>query len=244
MKKIILSFSFILTILNVQMAQHVLDDIQQRIYSAYAQSLQSNNDEHQQIIEVLGKEYASAPSDELVYWMSFAAYRAAIYNMNTEEREKAASILEKGITWLKNLKNPSSEHLALHGSMLSLSIAFKPSNAVVLSNKADKLYRSAIDLNDQNLRAYLGIGRSDFYTPVKYGGGLNVESYLKQALNKPDASTEDPFTPTWGRDDAYYYLARFYQREGRVEEAKLYCKKGLKNSPDHLSLNNLKDQLF
>ena len=243
MKKIILSFSFVFVLLNVQVAQNLLDNIEERIYSAYGKSLQSDSDQHQLIIEELELAHLKTPDDNLVYWMAFSAYRSAIFNMNQEDREVAKTVLNKGITLLESLENPTSEHFALHGSMMSLSITFQRANAAVLSSKAAKLYEKAIELNDQNLRAYLGVGRSDYYTPKKYGGGLKVESYLKKALNKPDASTDDPFAPTWGRDDAYYYLASYYKREGRIEEAKLYCRKGLKKTPNHFLLNALNNEL-
>ena len=127
--------------------------------------------------------------------------------------------------------------------MLSFSIVFQRNLAAVISGKAHALYNKALNKNKNNLRVYLAIGKSDYYKPAQYGGGFKVESYLKQALSKPDKSIEESFSPTWGREQVYYYLASFLARENRIEEAKLYCNQGLKKFPDSEILKSLGDKI-
>ncbi len=223
--------------------QEVLNAIEQRIMAAYGQSVASQTDEFIPIIAQLESAYQENPNADVHYWLAFAEYRAAILHMNGNDEKHALELLNRGMKRLEKLENPDSEDLALLGSMLSLSINFQPDLAAILSAKANNFYEKAIQLSDQNLRAFLGVGRSDFYKPKEYGGGLKVESYLKQALMKPDQNSNSPHKPTWGKDDAFYYLASFYKREGRLDEAKLYCNKGLRAYPDHYLLQTLKTKL-
>lgn len=223
--------------------QDVLNGIEKKILDAYGQSVQSQTNHFQPILKELTQAYEKEPSQIINYWMCFALYREALLLMNADQEEKAFQNLKKGIDRLKNLDQASSEDLALQAAMLSLSINFQPEVAALLSGEAAALYGKAVKLDDNNLRAYLGIGRSDFYKPVEYGGGYQVESYLKQALAKPDQSTQDPHMPSWGRDEAYFYLASYYLREGRKGEAQMYCMQGLKKFPGHSRLTTLKAKL-
>ena len=225
------------------LGQEVLDNIQQKLFDAYGLSVQSQTDHFKPIIESLEMAYQKDQNGLINYWIAFAEYRASILHMNAQKDSLSLELLQKGINRLEQIKKPNSEELALQGTMVSLSINFQPDIAAVLSGKAKSLYDKAIKRNDQNLRAYLGVGRSDFYTPKQYGGGYQVESYLKQALTKPDASSEEAHMPDWGRDEAYYYLASFYEREGQLNEAKLYCNQGLKAFPNNYLLQTLKDKL-
>lgn len=224
-------------------AQEVLEDIQAKILAAYGHSVESESDQFAPIIDTLVKVYNQTKDQKVNYWIAFVEYRAAILYMNAEKDNRALELLNQGIERLKGLESPTTEDLALQGSILSLSVNFQPEMAAILSAKAGLLYEKAIKLNDQNLRAYLGVGRSDFFKPKEYGGGYKVESYLKEALTKPDASSDEYALPTWGRADAYYYLASFYKRENRLDEAKLFCNKGTKAFPDHYLLRTLKDSL-
>ena len=146
---------------------------------------------------------------------------------------------KRGLTYLEKIAEPNDEEYAMLGSLYSLSITFKPGEAIGLSTKARKSFDKALKQNPENLRALLGIGRADFYKPKQYGGGKEAESFLLKALAAPDQFSSHPNAPTWGRDDAYYYLAAFYQREDRTGDAKLYCHKGLKEFPNHHLLAEL-----
>lgn len=223
--------------------QSSLDNIQNRIVDAYTASLQTNEDQFNPIIEELTEAYADSQDHLTHYWLCFAYYRYAVYLMNNEQVEQAKQALTIGIEQLKTVDDPDSEDLALLGSMISISIPFKPDLAPILSAEASKYYHGAIEKNGQNLRAFLGVGRSDYYKPKRYGGGMLVEDYLKQALSKPIVSSDTPNAPTWGKADVYYYLASYYAREDRLGEAKLYCRQGTKAYPDHYRLQRLLTEL-
>ncbi len=234
---------FFFVCLSVGFSQNSLENIEQKILQAHGKSFATEQDQFEPIIEKLEASYEKSQDNSTNYWLCFALYRQSIFYLSTDRDAQSSKILKKSIDRMKGLKNPTSEDLALHGSMLSLSINFQPEMAALLSGEAASLYDKAIKLNENNLRANLGIGKSDFYKPVEYGGGFKVESYLKKTIGMPDKSSAEANAPSWGKNEAYYYLASYYQREGRTGEAKLYCNKGLKAYPNYRLLQSLQAKL-
>ena len=243
MKSRITIFGLLFLFVNILSAQNPLETIEQKILTAYSESIQTKTDQFQGVFKTLNDLDSLEKNNSTNYWIAFAKYQQTRFTNRIDKGETALKTLKEGIKRLKSLKNPTSEDLALHGTMLSFSIVFQQNIAAILAGKANALYEKSAQKNKNNLRAYLGIGKSDYFKPVQYGGGFKVESYLKQALSKPDKSTEDSFAPTWGRAQVYYFLASFLERENRIEEAKLYGNQGLKKYPNSYLLKSLVDKL-
>ena len=217
-------------------AQDPLQGIEEQIHEAQDQSFAEQTDKLAPLIAEL-EEMESY--EWLDYWKAYAAYQGAIYLMVKEDHQGALAYVDKGISYLEEKDKLNDEEYALLGSFFSLSITFKPGEAIGLSTKARKSFNRSLKKNPDNLRALLGLGRSDYYKPKQYGGGKEAEAFLLKALAAPDQYSSHANAPTWGRDDAYYYLAAFYQREDRRDDAKLYCHKGLKEFPTHHLLAEL-----
>ncbi len=217
-------------------AQGPLQGIEAQIHQAQDQSFAEQGDKLAPIIDKLEE---MEPSEWLGYWKTYAAYQGAIYLMVREDKQGAVAYIDQGIAYLEKKDKLNDEEYSLLGSLYSLAISFKPGETIGLSAKARKSFNKALKKNPDNLRALLGIGRSDFYKPKQYGGGKEAEAFLLKALAAPDQYSSHPNAPTWGRDDAYYYLAAYYQREDRRDDAKLYCHKGLKEYPAHHLLSEL-----
>ncbi|MEE9363521.1 MAG: hypothetical protein V3U92_13065 [Cellulophaga sp.] len=238
MKFYITIFGFLFV--NILSAQKQLENIEQKIFTAYSESIQSKTDQLQSVYETL--KTLDNQDNKVSYWMAFAKYQQARYTNRTDNGKAAFKYLKEGIEILKSIKKPSSEDLVLHGTLMSFSMVFQRNLAAVISGKTNALLDKALKANKNNLRVYLAIGRSDYFKPAQYGGGFKVESYLKQALTKPDKTSENSFAPTWGREQVYYFLVSFLARENRIEEAKLYYHQGLKKFPDSYKLKSLKSK--
>jgi len=217
-----------------------LTNIQERIDQALDASFVKKSNE---IIPIITQLEALKNEATAVYWTAYAQYNASIYPMKMQQKESAIAYLEKATKLLNDQAKLNSEDYALLGAITSLTITLKPNEAITLSSKAANYYEKSKKLNDQNLRAYLGIGRSDYHKPKLYGGGKKVEANLLKALSLPNTNSKVPYAPTWGRDQVYQTLVRFYEREGRLNEAKLYCAKGLKEFSDDYELNSLSKKL-
>lgn len=242
--KMTMGILFLVCVMSAD-GQPDLATIEKALLDAFEYSIQTESDHLQAKVielEALGSD-DPARADAITYWIAFAEYKRSILHLRLGNEDQANEVLQRGIKRLSNLADPDSEDLALQGIMTSLAISFQPELAAVLSAKAEELFNKAIGLNPLNLRAYMGIGRGDYYKPEQYGGGFKVESSLKKALALPDKSSEEPGSPSWGKDEAYYFLAKFYQRAGRLNEANLYCNQGLKAFPNHQNLQQLKKEL-
>ena len=231
-KTTLLLLSFLIT--AIAFAQG--NPVQGRIEGAYGQSFATQQNQLEPIIsELKADETANA------YWIAYAQLHSSIFYMQTGQKEKAAERAGQGISLLESIKNKTSEDHALLGYLLGYSIAFEPASAPRLGGKAAKEYKAALEKDEQNMRAYLGMGESDFHKPAAYGGGEKVEEYLLKALSLPEQSKENG--PSWGKNSAYYTLATFYQREGQTDKAKMYCMQGLSKYPNDARLNQLKQSL-
>ncbi len=85
-------------------------------------------------------------------------------------------------------------------------------------------------MDPQNLRAYLALGIRDYYTPVVYGGKNRFEELFLKAISLQDNYSENPNDPSWGKNDAYYYLLDYYCRND-MEKARLLFAEALKLFP-------------
>lgn len=228
----------------VSLSAHARDTTwQQRIQSTFINSFADGEAQFAPIIEELEMQQEASDDMAVDYWLAFAHYRAAIFYISEGKNELSEEHINQAIWVFDDREDLSSEDHALLGTMLGFSISFSPGEAMVLSAKANKHLQDAIDKNPENMRAYLGMGRNDFYRPVEYGGGLVAEKHLQKALSLPASSAEDPNAPSWGRDEAFMVLASYYQREDRTQEAILTCKRGLKEFPGHSGIQEILDGL-
>ncbi len=221
----------------------VLDSIQERLDKAMSLSFATQSDKIEPIINELTADQSEDMDEWIPYWTAYGYYHSAIFYMNMEQNDKAEELTEAAISTLEEIAKPNAEHHVLLGSSYSLAITFSTIQAVILSSKAEKQYQKALGLAPNNLRAHLAIGRSDYYKPVMWGGGKKVESMLTKALSLPVKDIDSPYAPTWGKDQVYIYLVRYYQREARTEDAKLYVQRGLKAFPSDYELNMLREEL-
>lgn len=223
----------------------VLDSIQYRIDEAMNLSFAMQKNKIEPIMNGL-EEVAKSESDSegwIAYWRAYGHYQEAIFHMAMEDNELAEAKNEKAMEILEEVDNMNSEHHVLLGSTYSLAISFSTVQAVILSARASKEYEKALKLNESNMRAHLAIGRSDYYKPVMWGGGKKVEPSMLKALSLPIRGMESQYAPTWGKDQAYIYIIRYYMREDRSADAKLYCQRGLNDFPTHYELNKLSEEI-
>jgi hypothetical protein len=177
------------------------------------------------------------------YWEAYAQY--LLYFKVKSDEKLAIGAIEDGMKLLENSKKQSSDHYALLSLLEGLDIAYSSSLTVPFkSAKSEKNAEKAIELDSNNLRGYYALAIKDYYTPALYGGGKLVEANLLKAISLADKSDANPFAPTWGKDDAYWYLVRFYNKNKQPELGKKYLFEGLEKYPDHYGLNQVKKKLI
>ena len=104
--------------------------------------------------------------------------------------------------------------------------------APAISKDINKYLEKGIEADDKNFRVYYAQGSIDFYTPKEYGGGTKAESALLKAINLPEKNKGNSQLPTWGKEEAYDLIIRFYLRENQKDKAKTYFDKAKQLFPD------------
>jgi pentatricopeptide repeat protein len=178
------------------------------------------------------------------YWTAFALYRKAIFQAYAAGGEGSEATTKQALELLASIKTKTSEHYALQGIIRSFSIQFATGmKAGIVSAKVGKDFKKALQLDEQNMRAYYGLGSSDYYTPEQYGGGKRVEEYILQALALEKQYHDNPVMPTWGKDEAYEILLRHYMKKEQFEKAKTLFQQAMNDFPGNYQLSQLGAEL-
>jgi hypothetical protein len=110
----------------------------------------------------------------------------------------------------------------------------------VLIGKIKRNCRQAIELDSTNARAYFAFASNEYHMPEKLGGGKETESYLLKAISI--SSKKNGYLPTWGKEESYELLIKWYIRKEMNNKAKEYffiAKKEFSNSYRINQLSNL-----
>ncbi|MEN0004365.1 MAG: hypothetical protein AAF798_09485 [Bacteroidota bacterium] len=213
--------------------------LEDRIEQAFSYSFGMQRNMLAPIAEELRTARETTPTASNAYWLAYTNYLSAIFLSSIELPEEAQTALGEAISILEAQEELDAEAHVILGSAYSYSIGFDRGKAIILSSKANKHYQKALKADPENLRAHLALAKSDYYTPKQYGGGQKVEKHLLKALSLPEKRSEEENAPTWGREEVYYFLVQYYEREDRLDDAKLYAKQGLKQYPEHQGLQRL-----
>ncbi len=222
----------------------LLVDIQQKIYDRFVQSLMSQDDQQLLTIEKqLADLYATNAQNLIRYWESYARYYHAIYALKKGDRELAEQYLSQAIAWLDQLKKKNAEDHALLSMLQGFAIQFNPQKTMQLAMASKQNAELALAIDAQNLRAHYVVASNDFYTPEQYGGGKKVEAHLQKAVALPTQKIKNDLLPSWGKEEAYEMLIKWYIKKEQWETAKTYFQEAIAAFPDNYQLSQLATQL-
>ncbi len=192
-------------------------------------------EEIDQIINALHLENKNSNNRYLNYWTAYGRYKKSLCAQSNpaDEFQKTARIeLSEALHCLNRIKNKESEDYALLSILKNYSVAFIATIKIpFVSGEAKKYAQKAIDMDPKNLRAYLALGIRDFYTPSVYGGKTQFEGLFLKAISLRDKYSDNPNDPSWGKNDAYYYLLDHYCRKD-MEKARLLFAEAMKLYPN------------
>lgn len=207
----------------------VLTGIQQKLtWRTPADSLQL-------LVRSLAGLRARTPNPTLSYWEALAYYH--LYFRAGQDKQRAEAALEKGIELLDDLPGKTAEHYALLSLLQGLNLEF--ASFLTIAFKASTVKENAekaLALAPDNLRAHYARGINDFYTPKQYGGGKVAVAHFLKAISLPDKPDPNPYAPSWGKAEAYWYLAQAYKAEGNLDLTRKYATEGLARYPNHVQL--------
>lgn len=226
------------TIFNIYFIQaqtkDVLKNIAPRIEQLFAQAIiASETKKLDSLVEVLKKE-SNAQNQSLVdYWTAYISFKQAIIHSEREDKKASKQTIFAGVDLLENKNTKNDEDYALQAYLMNFAIQFKKGMAAgFYSSKIKKTARKALELNPDNMRAYLVLGTNDFFTPKQFGGGKKAEDYYLKALSLKAQATPNPYLPSWGKNEVYNYLIWHYTKVEDWASAKKYFKEGLELYPN------------
>lgn len=221
-----------------------LSGIQSKIYNAFVQSLMTKEDTN--LLELsnrLKKLNETEQQKIIMYWQSYLQFYCSLFYLKNGDKKRAEKEIDQGIEWLDKMKNKNSEDYALLALLQSFGIQFKGMRAMFISDEINKNAKLAIANDSTNLRAYYVYGSNDFYTPVKYGGGKEAEKYLLKAISLPAQKVKNEFLPSWGKEESYELLIRYYIGNEKWDLAKKYFQEAIKEYPESHTINQLATKL-
>jgi len=236
MKTIFISMVMLASFLHVEAQTE--QSIQQKIMDAFMTSfVEQNNSKMVSLIDEISVMHDKSKNNLFLYWKGYAHYYNCIIHLKNGDRNKAHEELKKGIDVLESIPTKNSEDCALLSMLHSFSCQFLGFPEVVQASKdAARYIERAMELDEKNLRVYYVLANNDYYTPSAYGGGSKVEEYALKALSLPAQSINNPYLPSWGRQESYELLTNHYIKVKNVEQARKYIKQGLSEYPDSHTL--------
>lgn len=245
-EKIVVKQSQEASLKSINQNDTLLNNIQQKVMDAFVQAKISQSDKNFVSLEqALLKQNINYKNSIIIYWYSYTCYYHSILLMIEKNNKSSEKILDEGIEQLNNLTHKNSEHLALLALMESFSIQYASGIEVPFISKSVKHNaEKALQLDSINLRAYYVLGSNDFYTPEKYGGGKKAEGYLLKAIKLNNQSLQNPYLPSWGKNNAYEMLIKLYIKREQFNEAKRCYQEAITLFPDDYMINKLANKLI
>lgn len=223
------------------------NNFQDLIALAFKQSLFSKNYSQLDSLEqFFAHQYQQSHNNIMAYWQSYALFYKALALDLAQDTKTASNTISKAIKNIENLQNKNSEDYALWAYLVSYSMKFESATTQVikLSKNAKKYASFSQKLNENNPRPYFVLGSLDFYTPEKYGGGKTVEKDLQKAIELPAQEHKNVALPSWGHEQAYELLIKFYLRKNNKEKAIEYFKEAKEKFPHSYTINQLASELI
>ncbi|MDO4880819.1 MAG: hypothetical protein Q3983_06025 [Capnocytophaga sp.] len=225
MKRIYLFFAFILCMMNFSYAQNIEQEVSALVNRSFVEKKAS----------ILEDYYTQNEKKLSSYWKAYIRYYQAIVALSLKEEKQEEKYIGQAIDLLKDKSEKSQEDWILLALVQNYEIKFASFfTTPAKSMKVSEYLENAEKTSKNNPRLLLVKGIQDMYTPSSFGGGKKAESYFTEAINlfqKNKAENKD--TISWGYEDTYANLVRFYLRNKENEKAKLAFFKGLALFPNH-----------
>ena len=174
------------------------------------------------------------PGDaRLLHYRGYSLYREATVRMERGEQE-TRKYLEAAETALRaSIKAaPIPESHALLSSVIGQQIGGNPIKVMTLGPRSNNAMDKAVALGPANPRVWLLRGIGALFAPGMFGGGRDkAEAYLKKSIELFAQDAPEVGAPAWGRDEAWLWLGRLYERDKRWNDARTAYEKALELEP-------------
>lgn len=174
------------------------------------------------------------------YWGAYLKLNLSIMYSKIGDDVKGEESINEAINMLNAIENKDAEVFALFAYSQCLSIQYvRGMQAGMISQSAGQNVKNARKIDENNIRAWYVSGVLDFYTPKSFGGQKECEQFFKKAISLEEKNTDNPYLPTWGKEDSYIMLINYLLVNERKNEAEQYYKEAISAFPSSSSLQEL-----
>lgn len=221
------------------------DTIQEQIKTTYQASIPTNTTTQMQtLIDELSIKFKATHNPLYLYWTAYARYYNSKIYSSRKDKKNAYRQIKKAIEDLESIDSKNAEDHALLSMLYSSSCQYVTFPKVIFtSKKAMKHAEQALKQDNNNLRVYYVMANNDYYRPERHGGGKVVEKHALKALSIQNKKSKNSNQPTWGREEAYELIIKYYIKKKDIPKAKKYADQGLLEYPRSIPLNKLKQQI-
>ncbi|QZT35895.1 hypothetical protein K5X82_11380 [Halosquirtibacter xylanolyticus] len=214
--------------------------IQEKADSTIASCFKEKNDKNLlPLIERLRLEYKKQPVDLNLYWQGYLQYFQSIIKQTNGDKKGAKECINNAYKTLDKANQKNSESYALMALVRSYSINFNRFSVIFISRDAIGFAKKAIKMEPNNPRGYYARGSHEFYTPSSMRKNKDAEKWLLKVIELSQNRQANPFTPSWGEQEAYELLIRLYQQTGEELKAKKTLHNALKKYPNNYQFKKL-----
>lgn len=226
-------------------ADSLLLGIQSKIMQAFVQSMITKDAKLMTALDAdLEKLHETRKSNLIVYWRAYLNFYGSIFYLGVSDKKNAEKVCVLGIELLDKLKNKNAEDYALLAMLRGFSFQFYSGmKAPFISKKIENDLNAAMAIDSTNLRVNYVVANNDFYTPEQYGGGKKVEQYALKAISLPAQKVKNEYLPSWGKEEAYETLIKFYIKKEKLDLAKKYYQEASDLFPRSYLIGQLASQL-
>ncbi len=229
---------------NVQ-TDSLLNGIQSKILQGFVQSMITKDAKLITELDTkLEKLYETRKNNLVIYWRSYLKFYESIFYLDAKDKKKAGQICALGVDLLDNLKNKNAEDYALLAMLQGFSFQFHSGmQAPFIAKKVEASLEAAMAIDSTNLRVNYVVASNDFFTPERYGGGKKVERYALKAISLPVQKVKNEYLPSWGKEEAYETLIKFYIKKEKWDLAVKFYKEANGAYPQSFLLAQLAPKL-
>jgi tetratricopeptide (TPR) repeat protein len=176
--------------------------------------------------EAAERAAGAQPSDPwLVYYRGYAVFREAGFLLGASRIKELGGGLDAAVAALERSlgRSPSPDGWALLSALQGQRLTASGSTftAIRLGPAVLRAIGRAEESGPQNPRVWLLKGINAFNAPGAFGGGMDkAEGHLRRALALFAADRPTAPLPTWGLADAWIWLGRALQAQGKRAEAR------------------------
>jgi hypothetical protein len=211
----------------------ILNNIQLKITTATYESFAKSNTQKLDAIETFLEGNITYNENLKNYWIAYINYYKTIIAMQLKNKDLGSKSNKKGIQILEANKFKNSDDYALLALIKGLSYNYASGmEAPAISMDIAKIIEKGFETDNENYRVYYAQGSIDFYTPKEFGGGAKTENALLKAINLSEKNINNSHLPTWGKEESFDLLIRYYLREKQKDKAKIYLEKSLHFFPN------------